>query len=286
MERILAILCLVIVGVANASAEPITPNDIRTYKTFETGKKLSLHIFNPDSRKSAGRCPAIVFFFGGGWQRGTPRHFYQQAKEFSKHGMVAIVAEYRVKNTHGTTPVECVKDGKSAIRWVRKHADELGIDPNRIVSSGGSAGGHIAACTGVIDGQEEENEDTDVSSLPNAMVLYNPVVAFRRMPALSPSNHVRGGLAPTIIFHGTTDSKVPFKSVEYFTKLMINAGNSCVLVPFVGRDHGFYNGSYFSQGNSDEDFNVTMEKSIDFLAEIGFLGNTEGQNQTIDGDKK
>ncbi|MFC1533023.1 alpha/beta hydrolase [Thermodesulfobacteriota bacterium] len=275
--RVVAIWILMIACVGHA-AKPIAPDAIRTYKTFKEGKELSLHVFNPGSRPPTNRCPAIVFFFGGGWKRGTPRQFYQQAMEFSKHGMVAISAQYRVKNTHETTPVECVKGGKSAIRWVREHADELGINPNRIVSAGGSAGGHIAACTGVIEGQEEKNEDTDVSSLPNAMVLYNPVVAFRRMTAISPSDHVREGLPPTLIFHGTADSKVPFESVERFTKLMKDAGNTCVLVPFDGKDHGFYNGSYFRPGNGDADFNITMEKSIDFLTGLGFLENMKGQN--------
>jgi len=267
--RVVAIWILMIGCVVHA-AEPIAPDAIRTYKTFKEGKELSLHIFNPDSRPSTNRYPAIVFFFGGGWRVGTPRQFYQQAREFSKHGMVAISAQYRVKSTHWTTPVECVKDGKSAIRWIREHADEIGIDPNRIVSAGGSAGGHIAACTGVIEGQDEENEDTEVSSLPNAMVLYNPVVAFRNI-SISPSDHVRGGLPPTLIFHGTADSKVPFGSVERFTKLMKDAGNTCMLVPFDGKGHGFYNGSHFRPRNGDADFNITMEKSIDFLIGLGFL---------------
>ncbi|MBW1803459.1 MAG: alpha/beta hydrolase [Deltaproteobacteria bacterium] len=285
MIRVVAIWILMIASVGYA-AEPIVPDAIRTYKTIKEGKDLSLHIFNPGSRPPTNRCPAIVFFFGGGWKRGTPRQFYQQAREFSEHGIVAISAQYRVKNIHGTTPVECVKDAKSAIRWVRQHADELRIKPNRIVSAGGSAGGHVAACTGVIEGQEEKNEDTDVSSLPNAMVLYNPVVTFRRIYAISPSDHVRGGLPPTLLFHGTADSKVPFESVKRFTKLMKDAGNTCVLVPFDGKDHGFYNGSHFRPQNGDADFNVTMEKSIDFLTGLGFLENVKGQNQAIDNDKK
>ena len=270
MARAAVIWILLMIASAGHAAERLTPDDVRTYKTFKKGKELSLHIFNPGSHKPANRNPAIVFFFGGGWRRGTPRQFYQQAKEFSKHGMVAISAQYRVANTHATTPLECVKDGKSAIRWVREHAEALGIDPDRIVSAGGSAGGHVAACTGIIEGQEEENEDTAISSVPNAMILYNPVVKFR-MPAISPSNHVRGGLPPVLIFHGTADSRVPFESVERFAKMMKDAGNTCLLVPFEGKDHGFYNGSYIRPKNSDADFNVTMKKSIDFLTNLGFL---------------
>lgn len=273
MERVVAIFAIwiLIIACVGHASEPIAPDVIRGYKAFKEGKELSLHIFNPASHLRTNRYPVILFFFGGGWRQGTPRQFYQQANEFSKHGMIAISAEYRVSNTHGTTPAECVKDAKSAIRWVRKHADELGIDPNKIVSAGGSAGGHIASCTGIIKGQEDENEDNDVSSQPNAMVLYNPVVAFRRMAAISPIKHVRRGLPPTLIFHGTADSKVPFEIVEHFTKLMKDAGNTCVLVPFEGKDHGFYNGSHFRPRNGDIDFNITMEKSIDFLTGLGIL---------------
>ncbi|MEO1994912.1 MAG: alpha/beta hydrolase [Planctomycetaceae bacterium] len=85
-------------------------------------------------------------------------------------------ADYRVIRKHKTTPFECVKDGKSAVRWIRQHAAELGVDPDRIVAAGGSAGGHVAAYTGVIQGHEEEGEDANISSLPDAMILYNPVI--------------------------------------------------------------------------------------------------------------
>ena len=90
--------------------------------------------------------------------------------------MVAICAEYRIKSKHGTTPFECVDDGKSAVRWIREHADDLGIDPNKIVAAGGSAGGHVAACTAVINGYETNSENMDISSKPNALVLFNPVI--------------------------------------------------------------------------------------------------------------
>ena len=62
------------------------------------------------------------------------------------------------------------------MRWLRAHADELNIDPNRIASGGGSAGGHVGACTGTVPGQDAPDEDMAISSRPNAMVLFNPVV--------------------------------------------------------------------------------------------------------------
>lgn len=262
------------------AAEEIVPDKLVAYKTI--GKtKLRLAVFNPVDHKSADSKPAIVFFFGGGWTGGKPEQFYQQAKSFADNGFVAFSADYRVKGKHRTTPFECVTDGKSAVRWIRQHAAELGVDPNRIVSAGGSAGGHVAACTGVIQGHEEKTEDSSVSSLPNAMILYNPVidttekgygidkVGRARKTEVSPCHHVRAGIPPTLVFHGKADKTVPFENAARFTKLMKESGNNCVLVPFEGKGHGFFNGSFFRAKNGDDDFNTTMKHSLKFLADVG-----------------
>ena len=92
--------------------------ELVVYKTIGE-VELKLHIFELAERDAKELSPAVVFFFGGGWVGGTPKQFYRQCEHFSSRGMVAISAEYRVKNRHGTTPFECVADGKSAIRWIR-----------------------------------------------------------------------------------------------------------------------------------------------------------------------
>lgn len=265
------------------AAENMVPQKTLTYK--KVGKvELTLDVFNPEPHASTDKRPAIIFFFGGGWVGGTPKQFYQQAKSFAAHGLVAMSANYRVKGRNNTTPFECVKDGKSAVRWVRQHAAELNIDPNRIIVAGGSAGGHVAACAGVIEGHEEEGEDTSISCLPNAMILYNPVIDTTERGYglnevgeagkldISPSHHIRRGIPPTLIFHGTADKTVPFENVERFTKLMKDAGNICTLVPFNGKGHGFFNGSFFRPNNGDDDFNTTLQMSLDFLATTNLLG--------------
>ena len=269
-------------SVDKPSRSPISPARSVTYKSVD-GVDLKLDIFEPAGFKVADRRPAIVFFFGGGWSGGDTKQFYQQAKVMSEQGIVAFSADYRVKSRNNTTPFECVKDGKSAIRWVRQHAAELGVDPDRIVAAGGSAGGHVAACTGVIEGMEEAGADATISSIPNAMLLFNPVLdttdkgygekRFKpeQQTALSPCHHVRKGIVPTLIFHGTADKTVPFGNAEHFTKLMKKAGNECVLVPFAGKDHGFFNGSFFRQANGDADFDATMQRTIEFLKAQGIL---------------
>jgi acetyl esterase len=263
-------------GASSAPAVEIAPHRSVTYKSVN-GVDLKLDVFEPVGFKAADHRPAIVFFFGGGWNAGSPRQFYPQARAMSDQGMVAFAADYRVASRHQTSPLECVQDGKSAVRWIREHAAELGVDPDRIVAAGGSAGGHVAACTGIIEGHEEPGENSNISSVPNAMILFNPVLdttekgygkaKFKpgQQTDLSPCHHLRKGVGPTLVFHGTVDQTVPFENAERFTRLMTESGNECVLVPFAGKDHGFFNNSSFRKGNSDADFELTMKHSIEFL---------------------
>jgi len=285
--KIIISLAMLALTCALQAKETIVPDKQVVFKTVGD-VQLKLHIFNPDGLKPTDKRPAIVFFFGGGWAKGSPESFYQHSKEFNRIGIVAIPAEYRIRTLHHTTPYESVKDAKSAIRWVRQHAAELGVDPDRIIAAGGSAGGHIAACTSIIEGFEEEGQDLSISSKPNALMLYNPVIdttkagygsskfAADKQTELSPVHHISKGIPPTIIFHGTADTTVPFENVTRFKKLMEDAGNKCVLIPFEGKKHGFYNGSYYREGATDDAFNITMEMGIKFLKEIGMVDNLTG----------
>lgn len=281
LESLLTVLCLLLCVKAGA-AEKVAPNEIISYKKIGE-VDLKLHVFKPRGHQASDKRPAVVFFFGGGWQGGTPRQFYQQSLFLAEHGMVAFAAEYRVASIHKTSPYECVADGKSAIRWVRKHALQLGVDPDRIVSSGGSAGGHVAACTGVIQGYEQVGEDASVSSQPNAMVLFNPVLdttakgygsgRFERgkQTELSPCHHVRKGAAPTIVFQGTADIVTPLENAERFRRLMRELGNSCDVYTYEGRKHGFFNGSFFRPNNDNKDYADSMQKTLNFLKKYGMI---------------
>ncbi len=256
-----------------------------TYKTIGD-VALKVHIFEPAGHQASDRRPAVVFFFGGGWRNGQPGQFEQQCRYLADRGMVAMTADYRVLSRHGTQAKECVQDGKSAIRWVRTHAERLGVDPNRIAAGGGSAGGHVAACTGVIEGWDEPGESTAVSSAPNALVLFNPVMALGPVPGmtadperernlpqrmgtdpknLSPAHHIRPALPPSILYFGTADSLL--EGARHYQRQATAAGNRCELKLYEGQGHGFFN---FGRGNNTH-FQQTLTETDRFLASLGYL---------------
>ena len=261
------------------------PGQKITYKVIKRDF-LQLHAFFPDGHTAEDARPAIVFFFGGGWNGGSPSQFYPHCEYLASRGMVAISAEYRTKTSHGTSPAECVKDGKSALRWVRLHADELGIDPDRIAAGGGSAGGHVAAAVATTEGFEADSDDPSVSCRPNALVLFNPVFdngpngsGHDRVPdyweAFSPMHNISPGTPPTIVFLGTQDNLIPVATAVTYKQLMEDAGGRCELRLYQDQPHGFFN-----HGKPEYYFKTVWEMDS-FLKSLGYL---EGKPTLVEPD--
>lgn len=227
---------------------------------------MYLYILRPLG-KTKKVLPAIVYFTGGGWVGGNVEGQIPNPAWFRDHGIIGIEADYRVKSRHGTTPIECIQDARSAIRYVRTHARKLGVDPNRIIAAGGSAGGHLAACT-LLDVGDAPGEDLKISSKPNALVLHNPVLGegfgkafFDVHPEFSPILYIQKGWPPTIISNGTKDKTTPFAVAEKFTRLMEEAGNVCELIPVKDADHSC------DWPVSNPNFLPTIQRMTDFLKE-------------------
>ena len=256
--------------------DSINGAEIHVYKTVDEFD-LKINVFKPKETKKGKKYPAVVFFFGGGWNGGNVHQFEQHCKLLASKGMIAMAANYRVKSRNNSTPFDAVEDAKSAIRWIRENAKELGVNKNKIVAAGGSAGGHLAASTAIIPGFEGD-ENRNISSKPNALVLFNPVINTMKegygserlgdkAETISPAHHVVPKLPPTLIFHGTNDKTVPFSNVTDFQIKMENARNICYLVPFDGQGHGFFN---FGR-NDNKFYELTTEKMISFLMEMGYI---------------
>jgi acetyl esterase len=220
--------------------------------------------------------PAIVFFFGGGWNGGNTGHFEPFARYFAERGLICFRADYRVKSRQGTTPFESLKDAKSAMRYIREHAGALHVDPQQIIASGGSAGGHLAAATALISDYNEGSDLLSYSCVPYALVLFNPVIdngpggyGYERIgeaySSFSPLHNIREGAPPSIIFLGTEDKLIPVETGAYYKVVMEKVGSRCELILFQGEGHGFFNYNRF------DNYKKCLVEADRFLVSLGYL---------------
>lgn len=267
----LSLVCVFAFSICSAQTQVL-------YKQIDT-TSLYIEIYNPDKMEFGKDYPAMVFFFGGGWKSGDRSHFLNHALYFSKRGLVCFLVDYRTRNRHQTTPFASVKNAKSAMRYIRKHASEFHIDETQIIASGGSSGGHLAATTAFIEGYNEIGDDLSVSCIPNALVLFNPVIdngpggyGYERISdaykSFSPLHNLKEGAPPTILFLGTQDKLIPVETAEYYKTVMEKVGSRCELNLYDGEGHGFFN-----YGNFDN-YKNTVTEADKFLQSLGYLNES------------
>ncbi len=233
---------------------PITkdlPHAWRIYRRFRNPSKLHtqlcLYMVRPKDWEPSDRRPAIVFIHGGGWSNGNPDQWFPQCRYFALRGIVAASVQYRLR-TESVDVDECLADCKSAIRYQRRHASELGIDPQRIAVVGESAGGHLAGAVGTIEAFNHPEDDLSYSAIPDAMVLLNPITDLstkwgnslgQKAIPLSPLHHISKRTPPTLLIHGDSDRCVNIVHSRAFCKRMTELGRPCKLTVFEGADHAF-----------------------------------------------
>jgi acetyl esterase/lipase len=283
MRLLIAILLFGASCCAQAPVPAVFPPKLEGVVRHEYKKTSTrpLYLYSLSPAKTDSPRPAIVFFFGGGWKGGSTDQFADQARHLTARGMISILVDYRVASRDQSTPFDSVHDARSAMRWVRAHAGELQIDASKIVASGGSAGGHLAGATAILNGVDDPADDLHVSPAPAALVLFNPVLDTtetgygaatigKNAIDLSLTHHVKAGLPPIILFHGTADRTVPFANAEEFTRRVKAAGGDCRLVPLEGADHGFFNSPAFSKRASATVYEKVMQDVDMFLTRLGF----------------
>ncbi len=304
-RRLVTAVSLAVTGFAAPSGaitfrelEETPPPVLLAYKTAG-GTPLFLHIFRPPGWTAGQKNPAIVLIHGGAWVAGGADVFYPHARYFASRGMVAISIDYRLLKPDGPPLADCLADCKSAVRFMRTHAEELGIDPRRIAVMGDSAGGHLAAALGTVPGFDDPADDLSVNPAPDAMILCNPICdltggswikfviggnALDKKPApealvpteaqselarrLSPQDNVKAGLPPTLLMHGLADHIVTPDQAEKFAADMTGSGNRCELVLLDGARHAFIVPKYTASERSVVDHTLRVEG---FLKSAGFL---------------
>jgi acetyl esterase len=195
---------------------------------------------------------AMIFFAGSNWDQAQISQFAPHCMYFASRGVTSILAEYRTSHRHQGSPEEAMEDARDAVAWIRMNAEALNVDPKRIVTVGASAGGHIAMASAMWPVPAKKALPLDTA--PNAVVLFNPILDTTRKgfeqakfadpvaaKTASPIHHLRKGLPPTLILHGTNDRAVPFMTSKKFQGKMKWKNNECTLVPFEGQGHGFFN---------------------------------------------
>lgn len=240
------------------------------YKTVGD-RELQMHIVSPVGHSDSVQAPAVVFFHGGGWRRGSPESVLAYAEVLAEHGVVTLAAEYRF--TGAVTLDEIIKDAGSAVRWTRERARRLGIHPGRIIALGHSAGGHLAASTAMLTGFDEADDYTRASSRPNALALMAPYAATvetagEYLPPgadiadYEPRLNVNRRAPPTLIMQGDADTVVlPGESSAYHEAL-VAAGVDSTLVLMPGVGHGFQEGDART---------AVAEHLVEFATELGYL---------------
>lgn len=257
-----------------SGTEPPPPDRSIVFKT--AGEvDLHLHVFEPERAKPTDPRPCILFFFGGGWRAGTPAQFYPHCRYLATRGLVAMSAEYRV-SWGNPTPLVCVADGRSALRWVRAHAADLGIDPDRVAAGGGSAGGHVAAACATT-ALDDQSDDLSVNARPDALVLFNPVfdngpggfgheTVKDRWREISPLHNISAGHPPTVVFLGAEDGLVPVATARDYRVRMAAVDARCELFVYPGQPHGFFN----YRDGANPYYYSTVSETDRFLASCGF----------------
>ena len=250
------------------------------------GLDLYVDIFYTDETMESRGNPAIAFFHGGGWSSGDPSEFHNACRRYAGKGFVTFSFAYRLSvNADGTiphpeiTPVESVKDARSALRWLKGKAGQWNIDPGKVVAAGQSAGGQLALSTALMDPLNESSDNLDIDPSPCALLLYasnvNTLEAWadrllgerrEEIWSISPYHNLKPGMPPAIEFHGTADPMVNFWIIEYFKEKTLAMGNHFEQIRFEGKGHYLAEKDTTYATYFDES---VMERTDRFLEEIG-----------------
>ena len=229
-------------------------------------RSLVMDIVQP--RDCPGPRPAVLMYHGGGWVAGDRSDMAPMAKFLASLGYTAASAQYRLASKQGPHYPAQVQDTFAALKFLKSHAKEYDIDPDRIAVMGESAGGHLALLVGlardpsIFGGDDYPDVSAKVAcivdiygptNLPDLCQtgdlvarLVGPIFLNARLcdePVkwrdASPINHVRADAPPVLIVHGIGDETVPIGQADQLHKALHEAGATCQIVRVKGAGHGW-----------------------------------------------
>lgn len=244
-------------------------------------RELELYLYQPKALRAGEKRAAILYIHGGGWTAGEPAVHAMECVHFSRLGMVTATMRYRLLGKGAASPADCLADAKSAMRYLRAHAEEFGIDPRRIAAGGGSAGGHLAAALATVRGHDDPRDDRKVSCRPDLLMLHYPVfdliegwkagAAVCRKAGIdpeefSPARAGAGEVPPVIILAGADDPVSTMATNEGFARRMRAAKREVKLYIFAGKAH-----ELFKRYPGDGHYQCVLNLETRFLQEQGWL---------------
>ncbi|MEM7146941.1 MAG: alpha/beta hydrolase fold domain-containing protein [Verrucomicrobiota bacterium] len=251
--------------------------EVRVYKG-EGDKAREIEIYFPEDHDPASKAvPGIIMFHGGGWGGGDRQQFRNLCHYFSTRGLVAATVTYQLAPKAGSDEIKelkegesrkrvCIVDAKSAIRWFKEHAEELGIDPQTIIAGGGSAGGHISLLATTNPGLNDPSDPVEHDTSVAAYLLFNPALSAGDATDSEVDflQHLTADLAPAIVFFGSEDKWLKNGWEAASAKLSdLDLDDSVNVRIADGQDHGFFNRQPWAD--------VTLIEADGFLRELGYL---------------
>ena len=245
---------------------------VYTYKEVK-GEARELEVFFPEGHDATSDSrPGIILFHGGGWGGGSRDALSYQCDYFASRGLVAATVTYRLATKERAAKMKegrsrkriCIPDAKSAIRWFKQHAGELGVDPERIIAGGGSAGAHISLIATTSPGMNDRNDPKEIDTSVIAYVLFNPALSEgdAKDPAIDVIQHLCVGFPPAIAFFGSDDSWLDGWEPAY--EKLKKLGNESVEVYIAeGEKHAFFNHQPWTD--------LTLAAADRFLHKLGLI---------------
>ena len=231
------------------------PWEKQTAETFEYKPGLSLTMLG----RSAVPRPAVLWIHGGGWTGGRPEMFLPAVEYTASQGVVGFTLQYRLGSVG-----PAVEDVEAALIWIRRHSTELGVDPQRIIAAGDSAGGHLALALGTVT-RERANAIVAFNPIPDLTGKWaNRTTSPAQARLLSPLFHIDAQTPPVLILHGQKDTVVPYQEAERFRA----AHSKTKLILYPDSQHAFVVPGYTA---TPQEVDRAMNDAFNWLRESALL---------------